>query len=343
MCGELIILTVYGPVSYFESHGTCFGHQYMLADEYAKSIGVSIRVDVSRSQKELIEKLEKGEGDIIAYNLQVTDSLKKNIIYCGEDEMTYFIDSLLKMKVINSLSFSGNMAWAVRKHSKKLARSLCSWMQENRNRFFDMATVTVSDREGHKILPRRNVYAPALNLAKGEISIYDRIFKRFSGVCNWDWRLLAAQAYQESAFDCKAVSWMGAMGLMQIMPMTARHLGISEEDIFSPEVNVKGAVNLIKELDGHYSNIKSDNERVKFVLAAYNAGAGHVDDARALACKYGKDPDRWDRNVDQYVLLMSRSEYYNDSVVKYGYFHGEETFNYVHGIMERWRKYRRGK
>lgn len=341
MSGELIILTIYGPVSYFESHGSCFGHQYMLANEYAKSIGVGIRVDVSRSQKELINKLERGEGDIVAYNLNISDSLRDKVIYCGEEEITCFIDSLLKMKVISSYSSSNNMAWAVRKQSGNLAHSLCAWMLNNRNSFFDMATVTISDRKGNKILPRRNVYAPALNLAKGEISVYDRIFKRYSIVCDWDWRLLAAQAYQESAFDCNAVSWMGAMGLMQIMPATAIHLGIKEDDIFNPEINVKGAVNLIKELNSHYSDIDADSERIKFVLAAYNAGPGHIDDARVLARKYGKDPNKWEHNVDKYVLLMSQDEYYNEQEVKHGYFRGEETYNYVYSIMERWNKYRR--
>lgn len=341
MSGELIILTIYGPVSYFESHGSCFGHQYMLANEYAKSIGVGIRVDVSRSQKELINKLERGEGDIVAYNLNISDSLRDKVIYCGEEEITCFIDSLLKMKVISSYSSSNNMAWAVRKQSGNLAHSLCAWMLNNRNSFFDMATVTISDRKGNKILPRRNVYAPALNLAKGEISVYDRIFKHYSIVCDWDWRLLAAQAYQESAFDCNAVSWMGAMGLMQIMPATARHLGIKEESIFNPEINVKGAVKLIKELDAHYSDIADRSERRKFILAAYNAGPGHVDDARTLTAKSGLNPNVWNNNVDGYVLKMDDERYYNDPSVKHGYFRGEETYNYVYDIMRRWDVYRR--
>ncbi|MCM1346790.1 MAG: transglycosylase SLT domain-containing protein [Bacteroides sp.] len=343
MCGELIVLTVYGPVSYFEFHGLCWGHQYMLANEYAKSIGVGIRVDVSRSQKELIEKLENGEGDVIAYNLGVSDSLKEKLTYCGEKEFTSFLDSLSKVRGIGSFSSSDSMAWAVRKQSGKLARSLSAWISENRQNFGNMTTVAVSDKGGHEKLSHRNVYAPALNLSKGKISVYDGIFKRASAVCGWDWRLLAAQAYQESAFDSEAVSWMGAKGLMQIMPATARYLGISENDIFNPEVNVRGAVKLIKDLDLHYADIKEEKERIKFVLAAYNAGAGHIDDARALASKYGKNPDCWEHNVDKYVLLMSCSEYYNDMQVQYGYFRGEETYNYVYGIMERWKKYRRGK
>lgn len=341
MCGEIIVLTIYGPTSYFEFHGSDFGNQYMLANEYAKSIGVSIRVDISRSQQELIEKLQNGEGDIIAYNLNVSDTLKKSLTYCGEEELTYFMDSLSKTQKGTRTHHTYNMAWAVRKESNELAQSLSSWMKTNKNNFFDIATIKILDKKGNKILPRRKIHAPILNIAKGEISIYNQIFKKYAHSCKWDWRLLAAQAYQESAFDNNAISWMGAMGLMQIMPSTARYVGIDNEDIFDPETNVKGAVKLIRNLTSHYSDINNDYERIKFVLAAYNAGAGHIDDARKLTHKNGKDPNKWENNVDQYVLLMSKDQYFNDPDVKYGYFRGNETYNYVYNIIERWNQYKK--
>ena len=151
---------------------------------------------------------------------------------------------------------------------------------------------------------------------------------------------MAAQAYQESAFDPLAVSYMGAMGLMQLMPSTAKEVGIDEDEVFDAAANVRGAVKFISNLDRHYASIARRDERINFILAAYNAGPGHIDDARALAKKHGKNPDIWLGNVDSFVLRMSEAEYYNQPEVKHGYFRGAETYNYVNGIRDRWEKYK---
>ena len=66
-----------------------------------------------------------------------------------------------------------------------------------------------------------------------------------------------------------------------------------------------------------------------------------MDDARALALKYGKNPDRWLGNVDVFVLKMSEAQYYNQPEVKHGYFRGSETYGYVNAIRARWEEYRR--
>lgn len=214
-------------------------------------------------------------------------------------------------------------------------------MGEHGDDFYGYATVKVRSASGRTYAPRRKVAAPVLNAARGQISVHDAVFKRYASSCRWDWRLLAAQAYQESAFDEGAVSYMGAMGLMQLMPGTARDMGVGEDEVFKAESNVRGAVRYIRSLDSHYNSIASADERINFILAAYNAGPGHVDDARALARKYGKDPDRWFGNVEVLVLRMSESEYYNQPEVKHGYFRGSETQGYVSSIRGRWEEYRR--
>ena len=339
--GELIVLTLYGPESYFEFRGEDFGVQFMIARQYAQSIGVSIRVDVSRNQHDLIEKLQKGEGDFIAFQVEQTDSLADFLTYVGEKEMYAFMDSLSQQRKGASLRPKAHAAWAVRKDSPLLSASLSQWMTAHQKDFFDYTTIRIKSSNGRTYAPRRKVSSPILNAARGQISLYDDILKKYAISCGWDWRLMAAQAYQESAFDPQAVSHMGAMGLMQLMPGTARDVGVSQSEVFVPESNVRGAAKLIKQLNTHYAFITNADERINFILAAYNAGSGHVDDARALAQKYGKNPNVWLGNVDTFVLKMSDSQYYNQPEVKYGYFRGSETYEYVNSIRARWGEYKK--
>ena len=125
------------------------------------------------------------------------------------------------------------------------------------------------------------------------------------------------------------------------MPGTAKDVGVSQSEVFVPESNVRGAAKLINKLNTHYSFISNTDERINFILAGYNAGSGHVDDARALAKKYGKNPNVWLGNVDAFVLKMSDAQYYNQPEVKYGYFRGSETYDYVNSIRSRWSEYKK--
>ena len=338
--GELIILTLYGPESYFEFRGEHFGIQFMIAHQYAKSIGAGVRVEVARNQKDLIQKLLDGEGDVVACQLPCADSLKTRLDFVGASEITTFMDSLSRQRRDTTLRARPHAAWAVRKDSPLLSASLAQWMETHQKDFFAYTTIRVKSGGGRTYTPRRRVSAPILNASKGQISLYDDLFRKYALQCGWDWRLLAAQAYQESAFDPQAVSYMGAMGLMQLMPGTARQVGVASSEVFNPTSNVRGATKLITQLNAHYAGITNTDERINFILAAYNAGAGHVDDARALARKYGKNPDVWLGNVDTYVLKMSSAAYYNQPEVTHGYFRGSETYDYVNSIRARWSQYK---
>lgn len=186
---------------------------------------------------------------------------------------------------------------------------------------------------------KRKVYAPMLNKKRGMISKYDNLFRNYSLSIHWDWRLMAAQCYQESTFDPDAQSWAGAMGLMQIMPSTAEHLGLALTDILDPESNISAAAKFIGELEQKFSDIPSRDERINFILAAYNCGPLHLRDAMALTGKHGDNPKKWN-DVAKYVLKLSESQYYNDPVVKHGYMRGSETVDYVTKIRQRWQTYR---
>ena len=181
---------------------------------------------------------------------------------------------------------------------------------------------------------RRRIFSPMLDKNKGIISNYDGYFQQYSRDIRWDWRLMAAQCYQESTFDPKAVSFAGAKGLMQIRPGTADHLGVARDKLYDPETNIAAAAKLIKELQQAFSDIRDHYERTNFVLASYNGGSHHIRDAMALARRDGKNASRW-AEVAPYVLKLATAQYYNDPIVKYGYMRGSETVDYVEKIRSR--------
>lgn len=185
---------------------------------------------------------------------------------------------------------------------------------------------------------RRRIFSPMLDKNKGIISNYDGYFQQYSRDIRWDWRLMAAQCYQESTFDPKAVSFAGAKGLMQIMPGTADHLGVARDKLYDPETNIAAAAKLIKELQQAFSDIRDQYERTNFVLASYNGGSHHIRDAMALARRDGKNASRW-AEVAPYVLKLATAQYYNDPIVKYGYMRGSETVDYVEKIRSRHASY----
>ncbi|MDZ7776546.1 MAG: transglycosylase SLT domain-containing protein [Bacteroidales bacterium] len=168
----------------------------------------------------------------------------------------------------------------------------------------------------------------------------NHILKEEAEKLGWDWRLIASMIYQESNFIPEAQSWVGAYGLMQMMPATMQKMGIDSSA--SPHQQIKAGVRYIKWLDNQFKpRIEDEEERKKFVLAAYNVGLAHVFDAIRLAEKYDKDPAVWNENVDWFLLNKSNPEFYQDSVVYYGYARGEEPYKYVNEIYSRYDHYRK--
>ncbi|MDE6771104.1 MAG: transglycosylase SLT domain-containing protein, partial [Muribaculaceae bacterium] len=114
----------------------------------------------------------------------------------------------------------------------------------------------------------------------------------------------------------------------------ALSMGITENQIMIPEHNIQAASRLIRHLDDALkAKVPDVQERMKFVIAAYNSGLGHIFDSIDLAAKYGLDPEIWTGNVSEAALMKSRPQYYNDPVVKNGYFRGRETVDFVDNVV----------
>ncbi|MCB9209459.1 MAG: transporter substrate-binding domain-containing protein [Ignavibacteriales bacterium] len=427
--GKLIAITGFNAYSYFIYKGKTMGYEYELLKRFADRLGVDVEIKVSKDINEMFDLLEKGEGDLIAFNLtvtkerkekfdftsyfnitnqvlvqrkpknwrrmtmdQISDSLIRNpidleykTVYTRkgsvyktrlenlseeigghieiiEAQDTVSIEDLIE-KVANGeidytvsdenvaelnlafypnidietyISFPQKIAWVVRKGSNDFLEELNTWIEEFKK---DLDFYVIYDR----YYKYRNYYK-ARRSSKyflsdgGGISQYDKLIQKYADSINWDWRLLASMIYQESNFKPDTKSWAGAVGLMQLLPETGNAHGA--EDLLDPEKNIRAGANYIKWLDNFWAKYVEDkDERVKFILASYNIGFGHIEDARRLAEKYGGNPNVWSENVADFLLKKSKPKYYNDEVVKNGYSNGRETVAYVKKIMQRYDRY----
>lgn len=178
---------------------------------------------------------------------------------------------------------------------------------------------------------------------QGEISPYDDYFKTYAPHIQWDWHLLAALCYHESRFNPITVSPAGACGLMQLMPVTARRFGLNDTTMFDPNENIRAGVEYIKYLNMFYDEIQDTDERVKFILASYNAGPAHVLDAMRLAEKNGRNPHLWYDHVEHFLLKKNEPEYYEDPDVRFGKFNGRPTCAYVKNVINTYHSWCSGK
>lgn len=290
-----------------------------LNEELGGGINIKTIEKEAITQEDLIEMISRGE---IKYTVSEDDLAKLN--------KTYFQNINISLII----SHPQRSAWAVRKDMTELSSEITKWFQENENtpkyrsiikRYFEMSKLPGDE--------------PAPIIGPNQISPYDNYFKEYAKIIHWDWRLLASIAFQESKFYTDRISWAGATGLMGLMPKTAIGMGITEAETTEPEPSIRAAVELIRRLNKSFSKISDEKERIKFILAAYNTGSGHIYDAQALAEKQGKDPLIWENNVEESLKLKSLPEYYNDPVVKQGFCRSGETIQYVKNVIERWNYY----
>jgi membrane-bound lytic murein transglycosylase F len=428
--GKLIAITGYNAYSYFIYKGQPMGYEYELLQRLGKYLRLPIEIKIESRIDKMFEMLNKGEGDLIAFNLTVTkerlkkaafthyhntttqvlvqrrppnwrrmtlDEINSKIItnpieldgktiyvqkgssYVSrlkhlEDEIGGNIniieaDSNLTMEdlielvakgkidytvadknvaelsqayfpnidVSLELSLPQKIAWAVRKNAPILLDTINAWIDKMRKKteYYVIYNKYFKDRVAYA-RRRRSDY---LTSVTGKISKYDNLIKKYSAELGWDWRLVASLIYQESQFDPRSKSWAGAIGIMQLMPATAKHYGAKNP--YNPKESIRAGFKYLKWLDNFWKTyVPNDEERIKFVLASYNIGFGHILDAMRLAKKYGANPQKWFGNVEKFLLLKSNKQYYTDPVVRNGYCEGKETVKYVREVLRRYEHYK---
>lgn len=418
--GELTAVTLNASTSYFIYKMQQMGYEYELIEDFAESLGLDLNIKIAENITRLEEMLQNGEADIVAYPMQMDNTMKNKFLFCGIEQQNHLVivqraekgDTIIKdvtqligkevwvkdnsrhhERLVNlntelgggiiiknierdtvttedliamvsegeirytvsdnilarlnrtyyrniniqlSITFPQRASWIVRKDCPVLAETVNEWAANiSKGPILRAATKRYFEQSKEE-----EVSSGGIIIKRGDISPYDDLFKKYATEIDWDWQLLAAIAYQESKFHNHLESWAGAKGLMGIMPRTARNLGFSPDSLDNPEISVQAGIKCLMYFRQYFSNITDAEEKIKFTLGSYNAGSGHIIDARNLALKHEKNPDIWDENVAEYIKLKSEPEYYNDPVCKHGYLRGTETFRYVKEVMARYKFYK---
>lgn len=317
-----------------------------LVDDVIELIGDTISVRKNTSYFERLDNLSQEiGGEIYIDTVQGSYATEEIIKMVADGEVKYTVADKNIAKINASyypildvdvpISFSQRVAWVVRNDSPELLKAINDWLTEIKKGvdYYVIYNKYFKNKRGFK----KRVKSEYLSLNQGKISKYDELIKKYAKKINWDWRLLASQIYQESRFQSKAKSWAGADGLMQVMPATAKELGITNRN--DPEQSIRGGSAYLKQLYAQFEDIPDQTQRIKFTLAAYNCGFYHVLDALKWAKKMKLNPEKWDDHVENAILDLSIPKNYNDPIIKYGYVRGLEPFHYVEDIFKRYKQY----
>jgi membrane-bound lytic murein transglycosylase F len=264
----------------------------------------------------IIEGVAHGE---VQYT--VADELIAKVVVGSDDKLT----------MGPALGEARPLAWAVRPGQTELVAAINAMFKaEKKGPEFNMWK-----KQYFETSREFSVHDKASFDKSGTLSPFDKLIAQAARKYGFDWRLVAAQVYQESQFDPTRVSWCGAQGLFQIMPATAKTLGVS--DPFEPSQAIDGGCKYMSRLMKSFEDVGDPIERYKMSLAAYNCGPGHVLDARALLQARHQPSDRWE-HIRPAMLELTQEKVHGQT--RYGFCRCGEPVAYVQKILERYDGYR---
>ncbi len=258
------------------------------------------------------------------YDLTIADS------HLAELEIN--LDEHVKTPLV--LSDKQPQSWAVKKGNKQLLSKVNQYIKK----YYKGLFYNVTYNKYFKNIKRIENHHDHIDKFKqtGHFSPYDSLVAKYAQMYGFETNLLISQMYQESRFNTNAKSFAGARGLFQVMPATAKQLGLPS--VYHPETGIHAGAKYLKWVQERmsYYTIKPD-QRIWFALAAYNAGAGHVADAIRLAKTKGWRTDTWFNHVEKAMLLLSQQKYARKA--RYGFVRGREPVTYVRRIKRRYHAY----
>lgn len=304
------------------------GRTVMVADDYTEVV----RMKKAVASLSIPVEIQKMDGVTAAETIKQVALGDLKYTVC--DEKTAKTMAALFPNLDISVSFSPEQStyWGIRKGAHAWGDLVAHWIET----FIpSKGAASIYQRYFEKGNLRRAAASGLTQQAR--LSDYDQLLRKLTPTTGWDWRLIAALIYQESKFNHDVVSHKGAAGIMQLMPATATEYGIDSTS--TPLQHIRAGIGLLSNINKQLKPIVADSvERLRFVLASYNVGVGHVLDARRLAVKNGQNPNLW-LVVEPYLLKKAEPAYYTDEVVYYGYCRGDEPANFVRSIMKRYKHY----
>jgi len=289
---------------------TATAYQERLEDLQKQGINITIELHNDLPTEELIQRVARGEIE-----LTVADS---NIALLNRRHYPAAI-------IAGSINGVQHLGWAVHPGAHRLREKINSFFKtvKENGKFDEIYNKYYGDIADFDYVDLRAFH----RRLKTRLSRYSPFIKAAAKKHGFDWRLIAAQIYQESHLNPRAKSRAGAKGLMQLLPGTARSLDVN--DIYNPVENINAGVRHLKNLYDHFDSANG-TDRMLIALAAYNVGQGHMGDARRLAAKMNLDPNSWESLTETLPLLRYRKYYKN---AKYGYCRGTEPVMYIKQIM----------
>lgn len=311
---------------------------HALAD--LKGVKISVRKSSSYFQTLQANQAQYGYSIVAANEDLETEELLDQLSQ-GKLEATVADSNIVEielqqsesLRALGPLGVPRQQAWMLRQDDPKLAEAASAFLKKTYKSVFYNMTVTKYFKNAKEIKEATGLERSDTG---GSLSPYDDLVKRFAKQYEFDWRLVTSQMYQESHFDPHAKSWVGAQGLMQVMPMTAKDLHF--DDVVQPDQGIAAGIKLMARYANIFSgdNVK-EKDRIRFALASYNCGPGHIGDARRIAKDQGLDPDKWFGNVEKSMLMLSLPQYAKHA--RYGYCRCSEPVKYVSEIQTRYDAY----
>lgn len=232
-----------------------------------------------------------------------------------------------EVRIAFKLGTSAQLAWAFAKdpRNQRLLQEANKFFEQMKangelSQLIERYYTTSADND------RYDVDTFTTNLQK-TLPKYQDIFEQVAEDFDMDWRLLAAISYAESEWKPTATSPTGVRGMMMLTNATAKEVGVTNR--IDPLQSLRGGARYLKSILQDLPKNITDDDRLWFALATYNIGYGHVQDARIIAERLGKDPNKW-ADLKETLPLLQKSQYYEKT--KNGYARGREPVRYVQNV-----------
>jgi membrane-bound lytic murein transglycosylase F len=328
----------FGP-SYFEIQEQMICNRGMqIQHTFPKDVeelsGLSIMIEEGSSYAETVDALQEDGFEINATRtaefstIELLEKVANHEIDCTIAASNIYALNLRyfpEVAMAFTISKREQLAWVLPPDTEELEADMYAWL----NDFNQQGKMTQLKDHHYSYVLFFDYYNTKMfyKRIQSRLPKYKKLFQEAATRFGIPWTLLAAISYQESHWNARAKSYTGVRGLMMLTRNTARLLGV--ENRLDPKQSIVGGTRHIKQMLKFVRPEVVGENRLKFALAAYNVGLGHIRDAQTLAKEIGLNPNVWS-DLKQVLPLLSQKKYYQK--LQYGYARGSEPVKYVESI-----------